>query len=142
MNAVPPEQKTEKSEAEIRFERLASTVRRKAVGEIKKHQKLINNLHADLGKHGDAERWKRYGDLLLSNINNATRRGNTILVTDYFDDATPTIEIEGESNKPLSEIAESYFRRYVKARNGLRVIKERMAKTEAALRSATDKLLL
>ena len=124
----------------MRFDQLASTVRRKAVAEIKKHQKLIENLHSDLEKHGDAERWKRFGDLLLANVNNATRRGDTILVTDYYDAATPAIEIEGAANKELSKVAESYFRRYVKARNGVRVIDERMAAAQTLLESANEKL--
>ena len=68
MNAEPFGKKPEKTESEVRFDQLASTVRRKAVAEIKKHQRLIENLHSDLEKHGDAERWKRFGDLLLANI--------------------------------------------------------------------------
>lgn len=142
MNTEPTGQKPLNAEAEARFKQLASVIRRKALAEIKKHQKLITNLNADLEKHGDADRWKRYGDLILANVNNAERRGDTIFVTDYFDDATPVIEIDGEHNKPLSEIAESYFRRYVKARNGLRVISERMAATESALEAANERLRL
>ncbi len=142
MSTESPGPKREKTEAEVRFDQLASTVRRKAVGELKKHQKLISNLLADLEKHGDAERWKRYGDLLLANVNNAERLGDIILVTDYFDEAVPIIEIEGDANKSLSEIAEAYFRRYVKARNGNLVIKERMAATEIKLAAATEKLSL
>lgn len=142
MTTEPPGPKPEKTEADARFDQLASTVRRKAASELKKHQKLINNLHADLEKHGDAERWKRYGDLLLANINNAERRGDIVLVTDYFDDAEPIVEIEGDANKPINEIAEAYFRRYVKARNGNLVIKERMAAAEINLNAATEKLSL
>ena len=79
---------------------------------------------------------------MLANVNTAERRGDRILVIDYFDDAAPTVEIEGDANKPLSEVAEAYFRRYVKARNGERVINERMAGTEAKLAAATEKLHL
>ena len=140
MNAEPQQNQPIKTEAQLRFDQLASTVRRKAVAEIKKHRKLIDNLNADLEKHGDAERWKRYGDLLLANVHNAVRQGDIILVTDYFDDAAPVVEIEGEANLQLSEIAESYFRRYVKSRNAHRVIAERMAAAEEKLASATEKL--
>ena len=97
MTVEPQKDKFSKSDAEIRFEHLALTVRRKAVAEIKKHKKLIDNLHADLEKHGDADRWKRYGDLLLANVHTATRKGDIISVTDYFDDAVPVVEIEGQT---------------------------------------------
>ena len=140
MNAEPAGNRGIKTESEDRFAQLASSFRRKALAEIKKHKKLIDNLHSDLEKHGDATRWKRYGDLILANVNNATRRGDIILVTDYFNEAAPVIEIEGGANKPLSEVAEAYFRRYVKARNGNRVIKERMAAAETKLAAATEKL--
>ena len=142
MDAHRPKHNPEISEADERFNKLAASVRRKALAEIKKHQKLIANLKADLEKHGDAERWKRYGDLLLANVNNAVRKGDTILVTDYFDEAAPVIEIDGEANLPLSEIAEAYFRRYVKARNGGKVIEERMSAADAALVRSTEKLRL
>ncbi|MEO6654682.1 MAG: NFACT family protein, partial [Pyrinomonadaceae bacterium] len=108
------------------FEQQVLAARRKVSNVITKGQKLIENLRGDLQKHGEPERWKRYGDLLLANIHNAERRADSILVTDYFDETAPVIEIEGESNKSINEIAENYFRRYTKARNVQRVIGERM----------------
>ena len=140
MEAEPNAQQRISTEADARFAQLATTVRRKATGEIAKLNKLIKNLNGDLEKHGDAERWKRNGDLILANINNAERCGDQILVTDYFDDAAPVIEIEGDINKPLNEIAEEYFRRYVKARNGNRVITERMAAANASLKATSERL--
>ena len=140
MEAEPNGQQRISAEADARFAQLATTVRRKATGEIAKLNKLIKNLNGDLEKHGDAEHWKRNGDLILANINNAERRGDQILVTNYFDDAAPVIEIEGDINKPLNEIAEEYFRRYVKARNGNRVITERMAAANASLKATSERL--
>ncbi len=120
------------------FERIVAAARKKVLSSISKQRKLIKNLHGDLEKHGDPETWKRYGDLLLANVHNAVREGNAIKVTDYFDESTPIIEIEGDSNKPLNEIAESYFRLYTKARNGKAMISQRIAAAEAALKSAGE----
>ena len=114
------------------IDQLAAAARRKPLVSIARNRRLIANLNGDLEKHGDPERWKRYGDLLLANAANAVRRDDKVLVTDYFDDTAPTIEIEGESNRSISEIAEEYFRRYTKARNGLVVINRRLA--EAGVR--------
>lgn len=119
---------------------LAVPLLRKARAAVAKQQKLISNLKSDLKKHGAAERWKRYGDLLLANAGNAIRRGDTIHVTDYFDEAAPTVEIEGDRNKAISEIAGEYFRRYTKARNGSRVIAERLAAAVAAVAESEAKL--
>jgi len=109
---------------------LAAPTRRKAAAELRRARKLLENLHGDLAKHGDPEIWKRYGDLLLANIGTATRDGDTVRVTDYFTDNAPQIDIPGEAHRPLNEIAEEYFRKYTKARNGRRVIEERLAETE------------
>lgn len=119
----------------VRLEQLAVGPRRKLKNLIAKNQKLIANLLGDAVKHGDADKWKHYGDLILANTY-AERCDDIILVNDYFDEAAPVIEIEGDRNKPLSEIAEGYFRRYVKARNARGVIEERMAAAENAIASA------
>jgi predicted ribosome quality control (RQC) complex YloA/Tae2 family protein len=118
------------------IEQLAAAARRKPLRSIAKGRRLIDNLKGDLEKHGDPERWKRYGDLLLANANTAVRQGDTVLVTDYFDDEAPTIEISGESNRSISEIAETYFKRYTKARNGLAVINKRITETVAVIAEA------
>ncbi len=115
-------------DSETAFQTLATGARKKVNAEITKHKKLIQNLRSDLQKHGDAEKWKRFGDLLLASLSTAKRDGDKTFVTDYFDENIPTIEITGDEHKPLNEIAESYFRRYTKARNGAAVIAERIEK--------------
>ncbi len=127
-------------ELKERFEKLALAARRKVAGSIAKHRKLIRNLRGDLEKHGDPDIWKRYGDLLLANVHNSVREGDVIRVIDYFDEKTPTIEIIGEGNRSLNEIAENYFRRYRKARNGKLVIAERIEITESAIEKDTELL--
>lgn len=120
-------------EREDRIKGLAAKARHKLQSEIRKRRKLIENLRGDLEKHGDPDQWKRYGDLILANLSGATRRGDKIVLADYFDEGAPVIEIEGDANVPLSEVAENYFRSYVKARNGRRIIAERIAETEAGM---------
>jgi len=135
MDAEPRNKSRKELEKEAAFDRLASAARQKVFRSIKRYRKLIENLRGDLEKHGDPEEWKRYGDLLLANVN-AERHGDRVVVADYFDDTEPTIEIEGDANSSITEIAESYFKRYAKARNGVRIINERIAATERALTEA------
>jgi len=121
------------SETKPSIEQLAAAARKKPARAVRKHQKLLANLNGDLEKHGDPELWKRFGDLLLANVGNAKRQGDIISVVDYFDDATPSIEIEGDQNRSISEVAEDYFRKYTKARNGLSVINERIENTQVLI---------
>ena len=125
---------------DVRIQQLATPLRRKEMRIISKHKKLIENLHGDLEKHGDPEKWKRYGDLILANINTAERDGDLIKLSDYFSDEVPIIIIDGERQRSLNEIAESYFKRYTKARNGLLVISERMDAAAAEIRKAGERL--
>ncbi len=76
--------------------------------------------------HGDAESWKRYGDLILANLAMAKRAGNKVFVTDFYDENTPTVEIEIDENQTLTEAAEKIFKKYTKARNALEEISKRL----------------
>jgi len=120
-------------EVETRFRSRAEAARKKIRSEISKKRKLSEKLRGDLEEHGDAERWKRYGDLLLANVSNAKREGDRIFVIDYFDEAVPEIEIAGDSNLEISQVAEKYFKRYTKARNAAEEIARRMKEIDREL---------
>jgi predicted ribosome quality control (RQC) complex YloA/Tae2 family protein len=119
-------------EAEKNFLARAGSAEAKVRQEIKRRENLVKKLKQDLENHGDAEKWKRFGDLILANLSTAERRGGKIIVTDYFDESLPKIEIEAEENLSLTEAAERYFKRYTKARNAKEEITKRLAvlKTE------------
>ncbi len=105
---------------------LANAARAKLKQEIGKREKLVKRLNEDLAGHGDAEKWKRYGDLLLANSSNARRAGVKIWVTDYFDERAPEIAIEIDENDSTTEAAEKFFKRYTKARNAGQEIEKRL----------------
>jgi predicted ribosome quality control (RQC) complex YloA/Tae2 family protein len=113
-------------EAERSFQSRADAARKKVRQEISKREKLVQKLNGDLEHRGDAEKWKRFGDLILANIATARRNGNKITVTDFFDDAVPEIEIEAEEDLSLTEAAEAFFKRYTKARNAAVEISKRL----------------
>jgi predicted ribosome quality control (RQC) complex YloA/Tae2 family protein len=120
-------------EAEKAFQAKAQSARSRLKQEISKREKLVKKLNQDLSGHGDAAKWKRFGDLLLANLALAERVGDTVLVTDFFDEATPVVEIEVEENVSLTEAAEKFFKRYTKARNALEEISKRLLISEAEI---------
>ena len=101
--------------------------------EIAKREKLVKKLKQDLAGHGDAEKWKRFGDLILANLADAVEIDGKLLVVDYFDENVPTIEIEIDENDSLTQNAEKFFRRYTKARNAKEEISKRLAELESQL---------
>ncbi len=123
-------------EAEKAFQAKVGAARSKFNQEIKKREKLFKNLNKDLENHGDAEQWKRFGDLILANIALAKRDGDVVYVTDFYDETTPTVEIKVEEHISLTEAAEKFFKRYTKARNA----KEEVAKRLHVVKTELDDL--
>lgn len=132
ISAALDEQYLEKA-VEKRFQSRASAARAKLNAEIKKRQTLLKKLSQDLENHGEAEKWKRMGDLLLANAANARRESNTIFVIDFFDDATPEISIDVDENLSITQAAEKFFKRYTKARNAAGEIAKRLVTGEKEL---------
>jgi len=120
-------------EAEKTFQAKANTARSKLKQEISKREKLVKKLNQDLENHGDAETWKRFGDLILANLATATREGNKVFLTDFFDDNAPTIGIEIDENVSLTEAAEKFFKRYTKARNAQTELSKRLIDLQAQI---------
>lgn len=118
---------------EDRFASLASNARNKLKQEIAKRRRLIKKLNEDLAGHGDADRWKRFGDLLLANVANARREGDRIFVTDYFDPEASELAIDVDANESLTEAAEKFFKKYTKARNAGKEIQDRLQRIDAEL---------
>jgi predicted ribosome quality control (RQC) complex YloA/Tae2 family protein len=122
-------------EAEKQFKARARTAENKLKQEITKREKLFKKLNQDLSNHGDAAKWKHFGDLILANLADALRIDGKILVVDYFDENTPTLEIEADENDSLTTVAEKFFRRYTKARNAGEEISKRLEVLREELRN-------
>lgn len=116
-----------------RFTDRANALRQRLDREVAKREKLLRNLTADIAEHGDPDRWKRYGDILLANTGTARRTADGFEVTDYFNDAVPTIMIPADENESVTEAAEKYFKRYTKARNAGGEIERRIAAVETEI---------
>ena len=120
-------------EAEKKFQASAKSAAAKIKQEIARREKLVKKLNQDLANHGDAQKWKRYGDLILANLADAARVGDKVLVVDYFDEKMPAIEIEIDENSSLTEAAEKFFKLYTKARNAKEEIAKRLADLESQI---------
>ena len=115
------------------FQAKANAAQSKLKKEITKREKLEKNLRKDLANHGDADGWKKFGDLLLANLATAKREGDKVFVSDFFDENVPTIEIEVETNLSITKAAEKFFKRYTKARNAKAEIEQRLTILESEM---------
>jgi predicted ribosome quality control (RQC) complex YloA/Tae2 family protein len=121
-------------EARRAFETRIARERSRLNKEIAQRVKLKQRLEGDLAAHGEAEEHKRIGDLLLANLATAERRGSTIIITDYYAEDAPQIELEVDEHSSLQEEAARRFARYTKARRAGREIAVRLEAIDKELK--------
>lgn len=115
------------------FETRANAVRARLLKSVRQKEKLKQNLEQDLAGHGDPEKHKRVGDLLLANLATARRTGNKVIINDYYAEGAPAIEVEIDENVSLQHEAEQRFRQYGKAKRAREQIAERMIQIDREL---------
>lgn len=82
---------------------------------LKKNQNAISKIEAVLHKRQDYEKYKQYGDLLLSNLYAAVDYQSQTILFDYNSGKNITIELD--STKTVKENAQRYFKLYSKHKN-------------------------
>jgi predicted ribosome quality control (RQC) complex YloA/Tae2 family protein len=107
--------------------------------EIKRREKLRDNLKHDLESHGDIEQHKRLGDLLLSNPNAEVKNGK-VEVTDFFADDAPQIELDIQEGLTVHQAAEKHFAAYTKARRAVSEIPKRILAVTENIRALEQRL--
>lgn len=122
-------------EASRAFDARAASARTRLRQAIAQRKKLQRHLSGDLAAHGDADEHKRVGDLLLANITTGERRGDKVILTDYYADGMPRVELELDENSTLQEEAARRFARYTKARRAAQEIARRLDELEAELKT-------
>lgn len=100
---------------------------------IKKQRALVGNLLREREGFSNTETHRRFGELLLANLHQATKTGSGFTVTDFYDDSQPTIEIPSANKATPQEAAEHYFKLARKARHGLETINARLPDIERDL---------
>jgi predicted ribosome quality control (RQC) complex YloA/Tae2 family protein len=107
------------------FDAQAAAARRSLDQQIAKRKRLIKQLGNDLEGHGEAKKWKRYGDLLLANSSTAVVKGNQVIVKDLFADEEPEVAIDIGESESITAAAERFYKQYTKARNAAAEISAR-----------------
>ena len=112
------------------FDSRASALRSRLRTSIQRQRKLKQHLNQDLVDHGDPGEHKKAGDLLLANVATAVRDGKKVLLTDYYADGAPQIELEIDENTSLQDEAARRFRLYTKAKHAREEVVGRLANVD------------
>ena len=97
---------------------------------LKQRRDLFNKLARELDKFSNGEAHQRYGDLLLANLSQAVKTAGGFLVTDFYDEAQPLIEIPSTGIPTPQEAAAAYFKLARKARRGFEKVSARLPQVE------------
>ncbi|MCD4819684.1 MAG: NFACT RNA binding domain-containing protein [Candidatus Cloacimonetes bacterium] len=105
--------------------------------EIKKKEKKLVKLQAELADASQKQKWLTFAELLKGNLGKIKKGMTKIEVTDYFQEELPKIEIAILSDKTPKQNLEYYFKKYRKARDGKIKIQERIIITKDEIENLT-----
>ncbi len=92
---------------------------------IKRQERLVVNIEADVAKAADFERYKRLGELLQLNRERLKKGMKSIEVEDVLSESPSTIRIELNPAVSPSDNIDEYFRRHRKGREGVELLRRR-----------------
>jgi len=120
----------------LSLDALKEQVRRTYEGSLGRINAALERLKEKEVSFKDSARFKNYGDLILSNIS-IIKPGDKWLEAE---EDGKTIRIELDPLITPSEIAQNYYSRYKKEKNGLAEIQREIAEGENELKELTEKL--
>ena len=88
-------------------------------------------LHADLARAEKSEEYRIQGELLLANLHAITRGQKQVTLQNYYSPELETLSIPLNPEQSPSENAQTYFKRYTKAKRGRSRIQQLISDIEA-----------
>ena len=120
----------------LSLEALREQARRNYEGSLGKIAAALEKLKEKEASFTDAERFKIYGDLILSNIANIKPDSQWLEV----ESGGEILRIELEARITPAEIAQNYYSRYKKAKNGITDIQREIEQGEKEYKEVSEKL--
>ncbi len=109
-----------------RFDEVQSRLLSELKKKLSKVHRRIEKQKGDLEGAMQAERLKKFGELLLSSLHRIEGKARQVTVEDYYQDPPAPITIKLNPSLSPSDNAQDYFRRYKKALRGQEKIRERL----------------
>ncbi|MCS6776346.1 MAG: NFACT family protein [Chloroherpetonaceae bacterium] len=129
--------------ARAAFYAAASDLKARIEQEIRRLDRQRESAWRSLQEIANAERHRRYGELILAHAWRIAPGAERAVVLDYFDPATPEISIPLDPERNAPQNAEAYFQRYHRARRNEAMIQQMLQQAEEAvarLEQARDRL--
>ena len=98
---------------------------------LEKVEKKLSLRNDALEKALSAEEYRKKGDLLTASLYQLEKGANKAHVPDYYEEGQPLVVIELDPRLTPNENAQSYYKRYAKARSALKNLDTLLAETES-----------
>ncbi len=105
---------------------------------IKARGKQRESLQRSLEESGRSEEFRQAGELLLANLHRIEPESEFAEVEDYYAPGEGPRRISLDSDKSARENANSYFRRYRKAKDGALVLRQYMERVESDIHTMLE----
>ena len=104
-----------------------SLICRRSLKRLKARAKKIEDDRAQAER---SEEFKRCGELLMLNKENAKKGLSSVRLTDVFEPESPEVEVSLDPKHSATRNAQIYFKKYKKAKDALSIIEKRRSETE------------
>lgn len=101
--------------------------------EYQKNKTKIKKLILTLKEAEEAFQYRKYGELLTAYLHEIKKGAKEIEVVDFYEEEGKKVIIKLDPRKNPSENAQSYFKKYNKAKNSLEIIQEQIEKANEEL---------
>ncbi len=135
--SVAAERFYEERMAEEAFMQRLQKVQRALRDEIRRLERLTENLGKDLVHVEQEEEYRRYGELITSHLARLKAGSAEAVVEDYFSSGREEVVIPMKPNLSPAENARWYFRQARKARDGRNEVARRIARARKRLEEVT-----
>ncbi len=102
-------------------------------GSIERISKKLSHQQLELEEFSNRERWRIYGELLQGALHEIPRGAPYAELVNYYEADGPLLKIPLDVKKSPAANAQNYFKKYQKAKNGEKILKEQMEKGEKEL---------
>ncbi|GEM_PF-5136294 len=127
-------------EKENNIKRLRSRLIKSTNNNIQKAEALTHKLKGELELYGNADLFRKYGDLLLINPNIDIRGKKGVRIEDIFESDKPMITIPVNPYKSIPDNAADYYKKHRKSQRGIKSAQKRNDLISKKLKSLYDLL--
>lgn len=107
-------------------ESLRLSLRKVTAASLAKIERRMQALRGDLLKSEGREEFRRFGDLLYSNLGTQRIEEGQAVVIDYYDESLPEVRVPLDPKLGLAENARQYYRQYARAQSARQHALERL----------------